>query len=102
MLKVDLNSKKLAPHHDSVEAYFNIYLNGLADEFRAHRFSLDLNTLSPAQTPLVEAEFTATPFYGQPIQVQSSASNPKLAIETCFARARRAIIRQRKLAALAS
>jgi hypothetical protein len=101
MLKIDLQGEKLASHHDAVEAYFNIYLHDLTDEFKGQYFTLRTSS-DKHQATLIEANFKATPFAGSPVCAESCASNVNTAIEICFARARRTIIRQHRLAALAS
>jgi hypothetical protein len=99
MLKIALDGNELNQHRDEIEAYFNIYVGPLAEEFSVLRFKLRKEEQNPRET-LYHAEFKTEPYFGKPMAVETKSNQAKSAIEICFARARRTILRENRIAAL--
>lgn len=99
MLKIDLSDDELQQHSDEIQAYFNLYVGALADEFSKLSFKLKRDT-GANSNPVFKAKFRSTPRAGKAIEVETKSDHPKTAIELCFARARRTILREHRIAAL--
>lgn len=99
MLKILIDGNELSRHRDEIEAYFNIYVGALTEEFSALRFKLGKVEHDPRET-LYHAELETEPYFGKPMAVETKSNQAKAAIEVCFARARRTILRERRLSEL--
>jgi hypothetical protein len=99
MLKIALDGNELRKHRDEIEAYFNIYVGPLAEEFSSLRFKLKEVRENTRET-LFHAELRTEPYVGKPMAVETRSSQATSAIEICFARARRTILREQRIAAL--
>lgn len=64
--------------------------------------SLEPEGSDQTQPTQVQARFVGVPYYGESTVIETRRGDALSAIESCFARTRRAILRQHRLAALAS
>ena len=102
---VDLVVSWVAPNIDDVGSSANgssdcvdhrSQTNGEVDSTRE---AANSNVLNQNQ---VQARFVGVPYYGEPTVIETRGGDALGAIENCFARTRRAILRQHRLASLAS
>lgn len=99
MLKIDVSDDELQQHSDDIHSYFNLYVGSLADEFSKLSFKLNRDAGNNDHT-VFKAKFQSTPRAGKVIEVETKSDHAKTAIELCFARARRTILREHRIAAL--
>ena len=126
-MRVHIDDDSIVISRETVDAYEVIYLSSLLDEFDTVDMVLsrapasiedvedepessDLKTggntksekTAKAEPPTqVQARFVGVPYYGDATVVETRSGDVATAIEACFARTRRAILRQHRLAALA-
>lgn len=102
MLKIAFSDKELHHHRDEIEAYFSIYVGHLAEEFSNLQFQLGKDKEKTGDGGYVyKALFKSVPFSGsKPMHIETKSTQAHSAIELCFARARRTILRENRIAAL--
>ena len=99
MLKIDLSDNDLQQHSNEIQSYFNLYVGALADEFSTPCFRLKRET-GPDKHTMYKARFQSNRRAGRAIEVEIKSKQAKAAIELCFARARRTLLREHRIAAL--
>lgn len=101
MLQIDFSEEGLTQHRDEIEAYFNIYVGHLAERHCDLEFQLIKETEKNLHAEQVYmAQFKSVPVSGKPMHINTKSRQPRAAIELCFARARRTILRESRITAL--
>lgn len=102
---VDLVVSWVAPNIDDVgssangSSDYDDYRSEADNEIDALGETVNSNRPNQHQ---VQARFVGVPYYGESMVIQTRSGDALSAIENCFARTRRAILRQHRLASLAS
>jgi hypothetical protein len=102
MLKVFNQASLQTEHKHAIEAFYNIYLGPLENDIDEISLSVEKTNQSLSREEMVNVEIDVKPWQGDAVTVTSSHGDMQTALELCFARTRRSVIRQRKLAAISA
>lgn len=102
MLKLPRQGTFEADHKDAIRAFYNIYLGSFENEINEVCLRVDKNKSGLAMEETICIEIDIRPQIGESITVKSSHREMQTALELCFARTRRSLIRQRKLSEISA